>query len=65
MEWIIITLLVIFIFMIFTMKPNKIVNQTQKVQCYNDSNKINKINQNGLVMLPKFNPTSLTTHITV
>ena len=66
MEWIIIILLVIFIIMIFTMKP-KTLNQTQKVQCHNDSNKINNINKinrsDGLVMLPKPNPPQLTTHI--
>lgn len=70
MEWIIIILLVIFIIMIFTMKPvHKTFNQTQKVQCYNESNKINNINKitrsDGLVMLPKPNPPQLTTHITV
>lgn len=64
MEWIIIILLVIFIIMIFTMKPiHKNINQKQKVQCHNDSNKINR--SNGLVMLPKPNPPQLTTHITV
>jgi hypothetical protein len=62
MESIIIILLVIFIIMIFTMKPiYKTLNQTQKVQCYNELNKINK--SNGLVMLPKLNPIQLTTHI--
>ena len=67
MEWIIIILLVIFIIMIFTMKPiHKTFNQTQKVQCYNESNKINKITRSdGLVMLPKPNPPQLTTHITL
>ena len=57
MEWLIIILLIIFIIMV-TMKP-RTINQLQKVQCYNDS----KINQNGLVMLPKPNPAALTTHI--
>ncbi len=64
MESIIIILLVIFIIMIFTMKPvHKTFNQTQKVQCYNESNKITRTD--GLVMLPKPNPPQLTTHITV
>jgi hypothetical protein len=57
MELLIIILLIIFIIMV-TMKP-RTVNQLQKVHCYNDS----KINQNGLVMLPKPNPVTLTTHI--
>ena len=67
MELIIIILLVIFIIMIFTMKPvHRTFNQTQKVQCYNESNKINKITRSdGLVMLPKPNPPQLTTHITL
>jgi hypothetical protein len=62
MEWIIIILLVIFIIMIFTMKP-RTINQIQTVQCHNDSNKINR--SDGLVMLPKANPIQLTTHITL
>jgi uncharacterized membrane protein len=65
MEWIIIILLVIFIIMV-TMKPvHKTFNQTQKVQCYNESNKIKITRSDGLVMLPKPNPPQLTTHITV
>ena len=61
MEWIIIILLVIFIIMV-TIKP-RTINQSQKVQCHNDLNKINR--SDGLVMLPKANPIQLTTHITV
>ena len=65
MDWnlIIIILLVIFVIMVFTLKPQTTQNtilinkpQTQMVQCYNES--IVK----DLVMLPNPNPISLTTH---
>jgi hypothetical protein len=60
MEWLIIILLVIFVIMIFTLKPAHVsyptkMNQTQKVQCYQDT-------PTDLVMLPNPNPASLIMH---
>ena len=60
MEWIIIILLIIFVIMFCTMKPLGPI-QTQLVDCHQS----NSISNAGLVMLPKLNPTQLTTHITV
>ena len=58
-EWIIIILLVIFVIMFLTLKPQQTIlfnkPQTQTIQCYQD-------NQKDLVMLPKPNPISLTIH---
>jgi hypothetical protein len=55
-EWIIIILLVIFVIMFLTLKPEETIlfnkPQTQTVQCHKDD-------QNDLVMLPKPNPASL------
>jgi hypothetical protein len=55
-EWIIIILLVIFVIMFLTLKPEETIlfnkPQTQTVQCYQE-------NQPDLVMLPKPNPASL------
>ena len=62
MEWLIIILFIIFIIMIFTLKP---MNQTQKVQCYNDSNNLKTNYTKDLVMLPNPNPVALTRHITL
>jgi len=59
MEWIIIILLVIFIIMVFTLKPNyanQYKPQTQMVQCNKN------IDITPLVMLPNPNPTSLIQH---
>ena len=60
MEWIIITLLIIFVIMFCTLKPLG-PNQTQLVDCYQSNTTSNA----GLVMLPNPNPPPLTTHITV
>jgi hypothetical protein len=60
MEWIIITLLIIFVIMFYTLKPLGPI-QTQLVDCYQSK----PISDDTLVMLPKLNPTQLTTHITV
>jgi hypothetical protein len=62
MEWLIIILFIIFIIMIFILKP---MNHTQKVQCYNDSNNFKTNYTKDLVMLPNPNPLALTTHITL
>jgi hypothetical protein len=55
-EWIIIILLVIFVIMFLTLKPEETIlfnkPQTQTVQCH-------KENEKDLVMLPKPNPVSL------
>jgi hypothetical protein len=59
MEWVIIILLIIFVIMFYTLKPLGPI-QTQLVDCYSNTN-----SNAGLVMLPKLNPTQLTTHITV
>ena len=59
MEWFIIILLVIFVIMFLTLKPENTIlfnkPQTDVVQCYKD-------NQNNLVMLPNPNPPSLVLH---
>ena len=60
MEWVIITLLIIFVIMFCTMKPLGPI-QTQMVNCHQSNTTSNA----GLVMLPKLNPTQLTTHITL
>jgi len=60
MEWIIIILLIIFVIMFCTMKPLGPI-QTQIVNCHQSNTTSNA----GLVMLPKLDPTPLTTHITV
>ena len=60
MEWIIIILLIIFVIMFYTLKPLGPI-QTQLVDCHQSNTTSNA----GLVMLPKLNPTQLTTHITV
>jgi hypothetical protein len=58
-EWIIIILLVIFVIMFLTLKPEQTIlfnkPQTQMVQCYQD-------NQTDLVMLPTLNPIQLVVH---
>jgi hypothetical protein len=63
MEWIIIMLLIIFVIVFFTLKPDRMIlmnkPQTQTVQCYEDSS------IKDLVMLPKLNPAQLTTHTNV
>jgi len=61
MEWVIIILLIIFVIMFYTMKPLG-PKQTQTVDCHQSNNSISNA---GLVMLPKLDPTPLTTHITV
>jgi hypothetical protein len=60
MEWIIIILLIIFVIMFYTLKPIGPI-QTQLVDCYQSKS----TSDDTLVMLPKLNPTQLTTHITV
>jgi hypothetical protein len=62
MEWVIIILLIIFVIMFYTLKPLGPI-QTQLVDCYQSNNSTSS--NAGLVMLPKLNPTQLTTHITV
>jgi len=58
-EWIIIILLVIFVIMFLTLKPQQTIlfnkPQTQTVQCYQE-------NQTDLVMLPTLNPIQLVVH---
>lgn len=60
MEWIIIILLIIFVIMFCTLKPLG-SNKKQIVNYY----QTNSTSNDGLVMLPKLDPTPLTTHITV
>jgi hypothetical protein len=59
MELFIIILLVIFVIMVLTLKPDRMIlmnkPQTQMVQCYKEE-------QSNLVMLPDPNPVSLTMH---
>ena len=56
MEWVIIILLIIFVIMFLTLKPEETIlfnkPQTQIIQC-------NKDDEKDLVMLPKLNPPSL------
>jgi hypothetical protein len=57
MELYIIILLIIFVIMVLTLKPDRMIlmnkPQTQMVQCYKDD-------QDDLVMLPNPSPASLT-----